>query len=287
MKKIFAFIIAIGMTCAMVTGCSEDESSVGVKTNSSSNVSSSTDDISSSINDESSSSTDDISSSMNDESVSTSQSDTSSKATTTDAASSQSATESSATGTSSLKFEDSYTYKFQQQAKSNAYELDLATSMNGADIKIIFKINGNDFYMNVAASQGAVSQTQEMYFVGNVSYILDSATKTYQKFQGGDSSGNSALGMTQMVPDGTYELLSQTEEGGMIVEKIKINLNGQNAEATYYFNKATGAPTKLLSVSQGVQQEITVTKFKVGAQSIKAPDLTGWQELNLAAQVQN
>ena len=49
----------------------------------------------------------------------------------------------------------------------------------GVDMPMEFKVNGDDLYMKMSASQGSVSYVQEYYVVGGKMYILDSAKKTY------------------------------------------------------------------------------------------------------------
>ncbi len=272
MKKILALIVALGMTTAMFAGCSEDESSTaGTSASSSSSAadSSSADDSSSS--DDSSNAQDDSSSSSEAETTTTTSGSQSSTPDTT--ASQQGQQQGGA-----IKFEDSYTYKFQQQTAAKKFAMNLKMNYMGIDMPMEFKANGDNVYMKISASQGGVSYAQEYYIIDGKTYILDSTKKTYSV---STNAGGGMTGMADVVPEGMYEIISTKEENGMIVEQVKINQSKATgatttSEATYYYDKATGAPKKIDVTSQGVKSTVEVTLFQQGEQSIVLPDLSGW-----------
>ncbi len=273
MKKFLALIVAIGMTCAFITGCSEDESSTAAKTNSSS-VSSSAD--SSKAADSSEAETTTTTTAKQEETTTTTTASEADQTTTKQGET----TTSNAGGGAAVKFEDSYTYKFQQSTKDQQFALNMKMTYSGVEMPIEFKVNKADFDMKITAA----SYSQEYICKDNVTYVLNSALKQYIKSQG-SSNGIASIG-TSVVPDGAYTIQSQTEENGMIVEKVKINATTSTSasEATYYFDKATGVPKKIDVTASGTKQTVTITSFSVGPQTITVPDLTGWTEKQSGAQ---
>ena len=269
MKKILALIVALGMTTAMFAGCSEDESSTAGTTSSSS--SSAAD-----------SSSEAESSKAEDPSSSSSETET----TTTTSAAQQSEPDTTTSQASNpggaVKFEDSYTYKFQQKTKEKKFAMNLKMNYMGVDMPMEFKVNGDDIYMKMSASQGSVSYVQEYYVVGGKMYILDSAKKTYSV---SNNANGGMTGMTNVTPEGNYEIVSSTEENGMIVEDVKITSKGSTAasNAKYYYDKATGEPKKIDVTAQNVKSTVEVTKFEQGAQTITLPDLSGWTNKSASA----
>ncbi len=272
MKKILALIVALGMTTAMFAGCSEDESSTAGTTSSSS--SSAAD-----------SSSEAESSKAEDPSSSSSETET----TTTTSAAQQSEPDTTTSQASNpggaVKFEDSYTYKFQQNTKEKKFAMNLKMNYMGVDMPMEFKVNGDDVYMKMSASQGSVSYVQEYYVVGGKMYILDSAKKTYSV---SNNANGGMTGMTNVTPEGTYEIISSKEENGMIVEEVKINQESAagaktTSNAKYYYDKATGEPKRIDVTAQNVKSTVEVTKFEQGAQTITLPDLSGWTNKSASA----
>lgn len=286
MKKVLALIVALGMTCAMFAGCSEDESSTAAKTNSSSSVSSEADssseaDVSSEADASSEAETTTTASSQEETTTTT----TTAQETTTsasDTTSSQAATQQAG---AAIKFEDSYTYKFQQSVKGKAFELDMQMKYMGVDMPIDLKMNGEDFSMKVTASAGTANYAQEYVCVNNVTYVLDHAKKQYTKYQG---AARNATSVADVVPEGAYQVLSVKEENGLVAEQVKVTTTSSagketTSEATYYYDKATGVPKKMEVTTNGTKNTVNVTKFQIGAQTITVPDLTGWTDKNAAA----
>lgn len=265
MKKILALIVALGMTTAMFAGCSEDESSTAGTTSSSSSSAADT-------------SSEAESSKAEDPSSSSSETET----TTTTSAAQQSEPDTTTSHASNpggaVKFEDSYTYKFQQKTKEKKFAMNLKMNYMGIDMPMEFKVNGDNVYMKISASQGGVSYAQEYYIIDGKTYILDFTKKSYSV---STNAGGGMTGMADVVPEGMYEIISTKEENGMIVEQVKINQSKATgatttSEATYYYDKATGAPKKIDVTSQGVKSTVEVTLFQQGEQSIVLPDLSGW-----------
>lgn len=279
MKKALALIAALVMTCAMITGCSEDSSSSADAASSSSTSSSAADSSSSSEAE-----TTTTASSEPDETTTTASSEpdqTTTSAKTTDS----STTETAPSGGSGIKFEDSYTGKFQKMTASKAFTLNMSMKYMGVDMPIEFQMNGEEFHMKMTASSGSVSMIQEYYCVGGFTYVLNHTTKTYNKYKGATTSG---LGMTNLVPAGTYEIVSQKEENGKIVEVVNVTTQNSagkktTSQATYRYDKATGYPTDMDVTASGVKTKVTVTKFDAAAPTIKLPDLSGWKEKSSTA----
>lgn len=273
MKKILALIVALGMTCALVTGCSEDSTSTNGKTESSSSASSDAD----------SSSSNSLLIEDHDSSEDSSSSDGSSQQDTTQASEKDPTSDSSAAQPAdpAMKFEDSYTYKFQQQLMTKTFSLQMEQEIMGTDSKIELVMNGNDFLMRDISDNTSSDQESAYYGIGNVVYMLDGANKQYAKYEGSNDISDTA----NPVPEGKYEVLSQTEQGGLIAEKLRVtdtNSMGKEvtSEVTYYYDKASGAPKKMEGTDGGVTQTVTILKFEVGPQTIKLPDLTGWTDIS-------
>ena len=288
MKKLIAFLLAVSMTFAFA-GCSDNSSSAAEKTASSS--SSSIDDTS--ITDsgaEDSSNADQSKTEGSNTDSSNNEQETTTQATTSAAEQNTSSEKETAKqGGSGIKFEDSYTYKFQQQSASKAFAMNMSMNYYGIEMPIEFQKNGDDFHLKMTAASGQVSVVNDYYVIAGKTYILDAAKKSYSEYAG--ASANVA-GVTNLVPEGTFEVLSSKEENGQIVEAIRINqtstdTTGANkvtsVDATYYFDKATGEPRKIDVNTSGVKTSVSVTKFQVGPQTIKLPDLTGWTKKDNSA----
>lgn len=274
MKKLVALLLAISITCAFA-GCSEDSSDTGAKTSSSASSS-----LSESSNTEESK-TEESKKEETTTTTTTAQETTTTKETTAEQTTS-SEKETTKQGGSGIKFEDSYTYKFQQQSASSAFAMNMSMKYMGVEMPIEFQKNGNDFHLKMSASMGQVSYVQEYYVVGGKTYILDPSKKTYSETQGTNAG---ISGVTTLVPEGTFEVLSSKEENGQIVEVVKVkqkSASGKESttDATYYYDKATGAPKKIDVKSSTTSTSVNITKFEVGAQTIKLPDLTGWTKKN-------
>lgn len=155
----------------------------------------------------------------------------------------------------------------------------------GVDMPIDFAVNGDDFHMKMSASAGGRSMVQEYYCVGGYTYVLNHSTKTYNKYKGATTSGT---GVTNLVPEGTYEVVSQKEENGKIVEVVNVTTKNSAGkattnQATYRYDKATGLPTDMDVTASGIKTTVTVTKFEAKAPTIKLPDLSGWKEKSSTA----
>ena len=279
MKKALALIAALVMTCAMITGCSEDSSSTA-GTTSSSSVSSSAADSSSS-----GAETTTTASSSTPDDTTTTASSSEPDATTTTKTTEASGTVTAPQGGSGIKFEDSYTGKFQKQTASKAFTLNMSMKYMGVDMPIDFAVNGDEFHMKMSASAGGQSMVQEYYCVGGYTYVLNHSTKTYNKYKGATTSGT---GVTNLVPEGTYEVVSQKEENGKIVEVVNVTTTNSAGkattnQATYRYDKATGLPTDMDVTASGIKTTVTVTKFEAKAPTIKLPDLSGWKEKSSTA----
>ncbi len=279
MKKLIALLLAVSITCAVATGCSEDSSETGAKTTSSSSSSLSDSSSEQDPLDPSSSTAED--SKEEEETTTTTTTSATEQETTTTKESASSEKETTTTkqgGGSTIKFEDTYTYKFQQQASSSALAMDLSMKYAGIDMPIEFKKNGNDFYFKMSVSQGQVSVVQEYYYINGTTYSLNAKNKTYTETKGTAANVGS---VTNLVPQGSFDVVSSKEENGLIAETVKIKQTSaagkvSTAEATYYYDKASGEPKKMDVTTSGIKTTVTVTKFEVGAQTIKLPDLTGW-----------
>ena len=277
MKKALALIAALVMTCAMITGCSEDSSSTaGTTSSSSSSAASSEADTSSSSEAE----TTTTASSSTPDDTTTTASSSEPDATTTTKSTESSGTETAPQGGSGIKFEDSYTGKFQKQTASKAFTLNMSMKYMGVDMPIDFEVNGDEFHLKMSAAAGGQSMVQEYYCVGGYTYVLDSTKKTYNKYKGAATSSTS---VTNLVPEGTYELVSQKEENGKIVEVVNVTTTNSagkktTSQATYRYDKATGLPSDMDVTASGVKTTVTVTKFDPNAPTIKLPDLSGWTE---------
>ena len=275
MKKALALIAALVMTCAMITGCSEDSSSTA---GTSSTASSSADSSSSAADASSSESQADSSSAA--ETTTTAASSEPEQTTTASSSGDSSATETAPQGGSGIKFEDSYTGKFQKQTATKKFTLCMSMKYMGVDMPIDFEVNGDEFHLKMSASAGGQSMVQEYYCVGGYTYVLDSTKKTYNKYKGAATSSTS---VTNLVPEGTYELVSQKEENGKIVEVVNVTTTNSagkktTSQATYRYDKATGLPSDMDVTASGVKTTVTVTKFDPTAPTIKLPDLSGWTE---------
>ena len=71
----------------------------------------------------------------------------------------------------------------------------------------------------------------------------------------------------------------------VIVEKLKVTTDNPSggkvtSDATYYYDKASGEPKKVVAAVNGMTSTIEITSFKVGEQNIVLPDLSGWTRVD-------
>lgn len=277
MKKILSAILALTMVCAFA-GCNESSSASDIsKTKESENTSSA-------VIDDSTESPAETSPSVSEPDDTTQPTDpTETGEVTQPTTPSDTTTSSTAEQQPSEAFKNSYTYKFQQTTKSAAYSMGMTMEYMGTKIPLTFEINGQDFHMVMNMSAFGGETETETYYVGGNTYALNRATKTYSVTQG--ESGATMQTSPDVTPAGDVEFISSSEENGMIVEKMKItthNASGAavSSDATYYYDKATGEPKKVVAVSGGVTSTVEITSFKAGAPTITLPDFTGWTKID-------
>lgn len=180
-------------------------------------------------------------------------------------------------------FEQSYTYKFQQLSASKSYSIEMSMDYMGMKVPLKFEINKKNFHMVMDMTQFGGEANTETYYIDGKTYALLPSNKMYSLTEG--EVNNQFADSADLSPNGDIQFISSTEENGMIVEKLKVTTDNPSggkvtSDATYYYDKASGEPKKVVAAVNGMTSTIEITSFKVGEQNIVLPDLSGWTRVD-------
>ena len=177
-------------------------------------------------------------------------------------------------GGEATKFEDSNLYKFMQKLETESFETEIELDFMGGKTTSLIKKNNEAMYAKTTSPLDG--EDEETYKVGGTTYVLNPTEHTYREETDETADFLSVLFSNSV----SYEVISTTEENGLIVERIKITEkegdNPKSSESIFRFNKETGDLVSTESENGGMKMSAIIKSFKTGPLEIKLPDLSDW-----------
>jgi hypothetical protein len=276
------------MTCGFITGCGSSDSSSSESNAESSAVAteeSSTAEVDTDTTD--SAATDGSADSDSNENTATSSEADTSDTTATSSEKSDDTSESTATDTGA-KGELTEAYTAQLADKKFSIDMTMESDYFG-EVPLVIECYDSNMHINMSA----YGSDTDMYLVDGMLYYLDGSTQSYETYDASDSGISiEDLGVDTFGLDDSYVFVGSEEtDDGYICESYNINFDWSElgidsltdseaeeykSEAKYYFDKDTKELKKIVVVSMGIEETVTINSYTTDIKKIALPDLSDW-----------